>query len=648
MMQNNHSDDSGRRPDEDGATASPGVDACIDRVFVYGSLNDDQQFKLITGTLLPAEPANLPNYRRVQPRQGFSFAIPWPGGRIDGRLLSSVTPQILAKLDLYESEGTLYHRKTLQIQTADGSTRPAYVYIADPQAVQSYIDKGFAERDRLEEYVERSVNRYLDEKADRCLMLDRKALSLQVTRELLSEEIQGLLIQYFHDDGLPAFILKHEIEKADLPSLDWIQTDRKARVYADQYLMLAVKFMVFNQLEARFRDQFRGRIKTSQEFYQHTLSSLMALKLLVDRQPQLANAMTQLQVDRYHGDLKYADYAVAAIFIAEELYQEEPARQIADWVEQNRHPGASPLGAELEFSQLGARAVIAREGEDPYYDSFFYFYDFDLMRRGWKLGAHVDDHGFLTTADKRSRGFLELAFGRYRLLGDVSKPATQDPWVLAQTIEQAVRFLDLRPHSLHLSIEVEAGVPFKRLENPEYFLCLLLLGGDLREDHQGHLREMRIFNEEILHPDVGVYISRLNRHHQNPGDQAYASVVEYQFPRLYYDYDYQPLIMAIKGFQRQANPWPFKDCKDCPFQDENLELESALKQWAAYPTPVSESSCKNFLEQIAEGLYAEADRVGPEYRAYVERVLVAIEMQLRRRNQRILDYHRRRRTFKNT
>ncbi|MBN2356942.1 hypothetical protein JXO59_12575, partial [candidate division KSB1 bacterium] len=545
------------------------------------------------------------------------------------------------------SLGQLYQRQILQVEV-EAETVEAYVYIAIPEAVQSYIDKGFGHRDRLEEFVERSVNRYLDAKADRALLLDRKSLALKVTRELLSEEIQGLLMQYFYDDGMPSFLLKHEIEKADLPTLDWLQTDRKAQVYADRYLTLVVKFMIFNQIEVRFRDQFRGYVKTADQYYQHTLSSLMTLKLLTEKHAHLSTAMTQLQVNRYRPDLTYADYAVAAIFIAEELYEKSAAQTIVDWVQRNRRVGLSPLGAEMEFSQLGVRAIHANENEDPEYDGFYYFYDFDLMRRGWKLGAHIDDHGFLAPPYKRTRGFLELAFGRYRLYGDVSKPATQDPWVLAQLIQLTVRFIEVRPHSLHLSIQAETGTPFRQIENPEFFLCLLLLGGDLREDQGGRLREMRIFHQEILHPDMGIYISRLNRHRPKNDARELTSVVEFQFPRLYFDYDYQPLIMALKGFQHQANPYPLKDCKDCPFEEENAEIELALKQWAAYPSPVPESSINRFLDIVAQGLQSEGKVMGKEYSDYVERSLLAIEMQIRRRNQRIIDFHRLRHQKQNT
>ncbi len=612
----------------------------IDALFVYGSLNDDRHFRLLTGQTLTSAPARLPHFRRVQPGNAFAFAIPWEGDHIEGRLLSGVTPALLAKLDEYEAAGELYNRRIVEVR-AGGKKIPAWVYIANPESIRPWLERGFGERDRIEEFVERSVQRYLEAKADRCLLMDRKQLALAVTEELLSEEIQGLLIHYFLDDGISPWILKHEIEKANLPDLDWLESDRKARTYANAYLPLAAKFMIFNQIEAKFRRDFRGLARAADALYEHTLSSLMALKLLADQAVPLKNAMAQLQVDRYQPDFKYPDYAVASIFIAEELYQESRSRQVADWLAAHRQEGQTPLGAELEFSPVGVRAVHARENEDSIYDSFYYFHDFDLARRGWKLGAHVDDHGFTAAQQQRSRGFLELAFGRYRLFGDVSKPATQDPWVLAQLIDLAVRFIDIKPHSLHLSIQADEATPFKRLENPEYFICLLLLGGDLREDKDGKLRELRIFQQEILHPDMGLFLSRLNSHAQRPQDNRRTNVVEYQFSRLYYDYDYQPLILALKGFQKKANPYPFKNCPDCPDQELHNDLETSLKQWAAFPAPLSAKTCGNFLEIVHGGLEEEAGIAGPEYRRYVLENMTRIEAQLLRRNQRIIDYHQR-------
>ena len=614
------------------------TDLTTDKLFVYGSLNNDYHFQLLTGHKLSTKEAILLNHKRIRPKGGFPFALRWKGSKIEGRLLYNVTKEILTKLDDYESEGQLYKRKIAKVQV-NGEIFEAFVYVGKPKALKPYFQKGFAERDRIEEYVEKNVTRYLEGEDGRLIFNNPENLSVNVIRELLSEEIHSLMRLYFHDAGLPPFIIRHEIEKANIPNLNWLKTDSTARRYADNYIALAVRFMIFNQLEERFRDDYRSHLKVEEPYYLHTISAMVALKLLAKYHQQLETALLQLGVDRYVPDLQYTDYAVAAIYIAENLYTKNRADQIIDWVRSNRKVGMLPLGAELEFSNLGVRAVEAKEGEDPVYDSFHYFYDFDLMRRGWKLGAHVDDHGFLTSADIRTRGFLELAFGKFKLLGDISKPATQDPWILSNIIDLSIRFVNIKPHSLHLSIDIPQNTPFKKVENPELFLCLLLLGGDLREDQNGKLREMRVFRSEIYHQKGGLFFSRLNRHHNNPEKDKWSFVVEYQFPRLHYEYDYQPLIMALKGFQIEANPYPFRNCKDFPFQEYYYDIEANIKKWAANPTPISKETINEFLNLVEKGLDMEASIISKEYEKYCQRIIGRIEEQLKRRNKRIINYH---------
>jgi gamma-glutamylcyclotransferase (GGCT)/AIG2-like uncharacterized protein YtfP len=611
----------------------------IDKLFVYGSLNNAYNLRLVTGHDLVMAEATLYNYRRIHPESGYPFALHWKGSKIEGRVIYGVTPDIFKKIDEYESEGRLYVRKSVEVYVNDQAMK-AYTYIGIPHALKPFFKQGIGIRDRIEEFIERSVNKYLEDKPDRCWIDDREALSLQVTKELLSEETHSLIRQYFHDAGLPPFIMRHELEKASIPSLEWLRSESKAVAYADHYLKLAVKLMIFNQIEERFRQEFRSQVQVGDAYYLHSISAVMAFKLLVSHYQHVQSAISQLDADKYDPTFTYIDYAVAAIFIAEELYTPQRTQEIVDWVQTNQHPGMLPLGAELEFSTLGFRAVPSKEGDDPMFDNFYYFYDFDLMRRGWKLGAHVDDHGFLTTTHTRTRGFLELAFGRYRLLGDVSKPATNDPWILSQLIDLAIRYMGIKPHSLHISLQTEANTPFQKIDHPEYLFCLLLLGGDLREDKEGNLREMRIYQGEIVRSDHDVYFSRFNRHHKNPEDTEWSFVIEYQFPRLSFDCDYQPLIMALKGFQLGGNPYPLKNYRDCPYQEFHRDIETALFQWAAEPTPVSEHTLNSFLSLLEKGLAKETSFVGQqEYARYVQHLLVRIEMQLKRRNKRIQSYH---------
>ena len=615
----------------------------MDKLFVYGTLNDPYVRRLVTGETLPVKDAILYNYRRVHPKSGYPIAVPWSGSKIEGAVIYNITPDILKKLDDYESEGTLFKREIVTVHVGERSF-PAYVYTGITDALKPYFKKGVGMRDRIEAFIEKQVSMLLEAKAATYMRkdVDHQGLPLQVTKELLTEETHSLMRDYFQEAGLPVFIIKHELEQADIPSLDWIKYAPKAAEYADEYIKLAVKFMIFNQIEERFRREFCPYVKTADEYYRHTISATMALKLLVSNYRQLQLAMFELSADTYDPSFSYVDYAVAAIFIANELYTDAQAKQIAQWVRENRRNGATPLGAELEFSNIGGRVIGSKEGDDPKFDGFYYFYDFDLMRRGWKLGAHVDDHGFLTTTHTRTRGFLELAFGRYKLLGDVSKPATQDPWILSQMIELAIRFLAIRPHSLHISMQVPASMPFKPLSDPNLLLCLLLLGGDLRHDEHGTLREMRIFRKDINRETRNVHFSRLNRHHTTTDETKWHSVVEYQFSRLFFDYDYQPLIMAAKGFQLGANPLPLRGGKNCiaTEHEQTRMLEDFLIRWAEHPTPVSDAVLERFISIVEEGLTHEIEfGDSKKYAQYAQRIIGRVEEQLRQRNQLIQTYY---------
>jgi len=61
----------------------------------------------------------------------------------------------------------------------------------------------------------------------------------------------------------------------------------------------------------------------------------------------------------------YRDYAVLCINLVEEIYCREEMRGICDYVESNWYSTTTPLGAELEFSYLGARAVSWGEQKKP-------------------------------------------------------------------------------------------------------------------------------------------------------------------------------------------------------------------------------------------------------------------------------------------
>ncbi len=47
----------------------------LDKLFVYGSLNNSHHIQLLTGRSLPIEEAVLYGYRRFQPKSGYPFVL---------------------------------------------------------------------------------------------------------------------------------------------------------------------------------------------------------------------------------------------------------------------------------------------------------------------------------------------------------------------------------------------------------------------------------------------------------------------------------------------------------------------------------------------------------------------------------------------
>ena len=68
----------------------------------------------------------------------------------------------------------------------------------------------------------------------------------------------------------------------------------------------------------------------------------------------------------------------------------------------------------------------------------------------------------------------------------------------------AVAFAELKPHSLHLSFQLEKGRPSGEPPPPQHLMCLLILGGDVNFDENGTLREKRLHQREIYNEFTGL------------------------------------------------------------------------------------------------------------------------------------------------
>ncbi len=108
----------------------------LSRLFVYGTLVDDARVRDLVGRQLPWLPAVLEGYcRTLDPSIGYPVVHPLGGASVDGKLLEGVDDHVLAALDAYE--GPEYRRVIVQVQTSDGRSVEAYVYV--PMASRSPV-----------------------------------------------------------------------------------------------------------------------------------------------------------------------------------------------------------------------------------------------------------------------------------------------------------------------------------------------------------------------------------------------------------------------------------------------------------------------------------------------------------------------------
>jgi gamma-glutamylcyclotransferase (GGCT)/AIG2-like uncharacterized protein YtfP len=103
----------------------------VSRIFVYGTLQDEQLVERLTGRRFPSRPAVLQGYYRMfDPAIGYPVVRPRAGAAVDGRILDDVGAVALAALDTYE--GHEYRRSIVNVRTVDGTTVEAYIYLPVP------------------------------------------------------------------------------------------------------------------------------------------------------------------------------------------------------------------------------------------------------------------------------------------------------------------------------------------------------------------------------------------------------------------------------------------------------------------------------------------------------------------------------------
>ena len=346
------------------------------------------------------------------------------------------------------------------------------------------------------------------------------------------------------------------------------------------------------------------------------------------------------------GTFDLIDYVKYAISAADSAFDSRVAKSQIERIRTNRQPGLIPLGVELEFSNLGFKAVHDPEVNIEYaFDGFKYFHDFRLDVLSWKLGGYIDDH--TGSARFRRRGFLELAPGRLNVLGELSKPATADPWIMNQLIREITLFYPVKPHSLHLSLQVRRkDIGNHRVLPLSFVKCLLALGGGTQKRSSGRLWVSRMGHDEIKQNTYGeeLAFARTSKRRSILASDDTANrilsdastyVQQYKFIRLEARANYEPLIMALKGLQIAYNPGDFLTVEQLNTSRRLRQKYEELKEWSLNPTKISRRTKGRFLDGIEKGLLNEGHSRPSHQLHYIDWALGAIDVQLRLFNKHI-------------
>ena len=630
-------------------------------LFIYGSLRDPRIFKSVCGfgftrkaakaddKTLFAEPAFLPHHRRVSPDNVYFYAVAASSSRIEGLVIHDVPLSAMAEIDRYE--GKRYERETVWVNTANGLVE-AQAYLVSHESMKKRFGDRFHVNLIHELWLRKRIANFIKKHTRPGERTVDAELERQAERELLATTERDLIISHYRSDAVSDYYLEHELDRPR-PSIKHLYDDPQAKPFVKNYLVLVVKQVLLNQLDEQFQSRYRfelEHIRNSERYFARTVSLLASLQM-INANSTVVDLIIQkcLQTMPYH---KYdlIDYVKYAVSAAKSLFDTRVAEAHLNRIRSNLQPGLVPLGIELELSNLGPATVeplrSARKAFDPVYDGFKYFYDFHLDVLSWKLGGYIDDHTSSTDQPRR-RGFLELAPGRLNIAGELSRPATADPWLLSQLINELANFYDVRPHSLHLSFQLRKNqIGNQKVLPLDFVKCLFALGGGPELKDTGRLWVSRIGYNEITQYGNGeeLVFARTSKRRwylgrdeiaDKPPAQATTYVQQYKFIRLEKRANYEPLIMCLKGLQLACNPGDYLTAEQLKRSKKLREQYEALKNWALEPAEINPKSISNFLMTVQSGLMNEGRRRPIHTLHYINWALGAIDIRLRMYNKQL-------------
>jgi len=637
-------------------------------LFVYGTLMSPVVFRAVLGRRLALTPADadgveaflardavLEGYKKISPDNTYLYAVPDPQGRIRGYLIGPLPGECMTALRKYE--GRNYSRKTLPVQARDG-VQKAVVFVAKLKQLQHSFGYRFHDPFKQEILLRQKIEAALLE-AEREQLHTDENIARRAVGELHGPTIRDLVRRHFEAGGISDYAILHSLKDAPLSDFSRIRQDQEARVLAPHYLSMVVRQVIFNELEELIRRDFRyelDKMGLGDRYYERTISSLAALQILNADARLLYLLVGDCLTDLHFPDGRLVDFVQWAIVAADAIYEPGLAKRQLDHIRAHRTRGRIPLGAELEFSNIGHYVIAdpaGRQVRDAQYDGFLYFTDFGLDALTWKLGGHVDDHHEKASPQPR-RGFFEIALGSLSIQANISKPITSDPWVLNRVIQEAQRFYDIVPHSLHISLQLRGTHhPVQnRLLPLGVMKCLFALAGDPWRASDGRLKISRLTSDEIVRCDPTPHMLfsqisiRRSSDSEDSGD-AYVPdrdraapgrhVQQFKFLRLSSRLDYEPIIMALKGIQLSLRPGTFLTPAQYKSSPKHRDTYEQLVAWGARPEPVTQQELEGFLGHVYDGLMTEYRRKPAHSEDYIAWALSQLRAMLNAFNAMVVE-----------
>jgi len=630
-------------------------------LFVYGTLMSPSVFRAVLGRRLVtrkseadglhtfyARRAVLNGFKKVTPDNTYLYAVPAEQGRIRGYVIEGLGQECMAALRKYE--GRNYSRCRARVQTARGEIK-AWVFAGNLEQMEHSFGYEFRDHFKQEILLNLKIEAALAD-AERAQRAAGDPASPRAVGQLRGSKIRDLRRKHFEAGGISDYTIRHSLTDAPLPDFSRIADDPVARALAPNYLAMVVRQVFFNVIEGHIRRDLRyelDRMSPGAAYHDRTVSSLAALRTL-NRRPALVNELTRRCLDDVSfNEHHLVDFVERAVTDADAIYADAPIRRHYEFIRNHMGRGHTPLGAELEFSNIGhdvIRDPQGRDRRDSLYDGFFYFLDFALNVLTWKLGGHLDDHHLKFSSEPR-RGFFEVSPGIVSVEANLSKPMTDDPWILNQVIHEIRRFFDITPHSVHISMQIRGRRPAKdRLLPLSIMKCLFAIAGDPGPDDQGRLTIRRIVGGEIIekHPHPHMLFSDVKKRHSSDSDSSYPFVrppstkkgryvQQFKFLRLDPGMNYEPIVMALKGIQISLAPSSFLTGDQYLRSPAHRACFDDLLAWGSKPTPLSGEDIEGFLGPIYDGLLAERKGKPAHSGAYIAWSINQLRQSLARFNE---------------